>query len=218
METLYTYCAAIGAALLIGQLLLSLIGFGDHDVDSGHGIDFHGIEIHGADVQGSLHGETHVDHFDRGGHWYVGFLSFRAIVTALAVFGLIGLGLSREFVPPRPAATLLIALASAAAVMYAVAWLLRTLYALRSDGTVRIERAVGLSGSVYLTIPAKKAGFGKVTVKIQDRTMEYTAVTAGDEIPTGTAVVVQAVLTPQIIEVASATAVPEQPFAGQSHV
>ena len=47
--------------------------------------------------------------------------------------------------------------------------------------------------------------------------MEYAAVTAGDEIPTGTAVVVQAVLNPQVIEVGLAAAISEQPLAGHTH-
>jgi hypothetical protein len=209
METAYAYCAAIGAALLVGQFLLSLVGWSAHDLDAGHGLDFHGTD--------GLHADGHADPFDRGGHWFVGFLSFRAIVTAFAVFGLVGLGLSREFSPPRPAATFVLALAAGGGMMYSVAWLLRTLYSLRSDGTVRIERAVGLPGFTYLTIPAKKTGTGKVTVKIQNRTMEYAAVTAGDEIPTGTAVVVQAVLNPQVIEVALAAAISEQPLAGHTH-
>ncbi len=209
MEIAYAYCAAIGAALLVGQFLLSLVGWSAHDLDAGHGLDFHGTD--------GLHADGHSEPFDRGGHWFVGFLSFRAIVTAFAVFGLVGLGLSREFSPPRPAATFVIALAAGGAMMYSVAWLLRMLYSLRSDGTVRIERAVGLPGFTYLTIPAKKTGTGKVTVKIQNRTMEYAAVTAGDEIPTGTAVVVQAVLNPQVIEVALAAAVSEQPLAGHTH-
>jgi hypothetical protein len=209
METFYAYCAAIGASLLIGQLLLSLLGFGHHDFDVGHGVDLH--------AEG-LHGDVHDGDFDRGGHWFVGLLSFRAIVSALAVFGLVGLGLLREFNPPRPGATFVIALAAGGSMMYAVAWLLRVLYSLRADGTVKVERSVGLPGTVYLTIPANKTGEGKVTIKIQDRMMELAAVTSGDEIPTGTAVMVHAVLTPHVIEVAPAAALSERPLAGKTHV
>lgn len=209
METFYAYCAAIGAALLIGQLFLSLLGLGHHDFGLGHEGDLH--------AEG-LHGDVHDTHLDRGGHWFVGLLSFRAVVSALAVFGLVGLGLSKEFDPPHPGATLVIALAVGASMMYAVAWLLRVLYSLRSDGTVRVERSVGLPGIVYLTIPAQKSGEGKVTLKIQGRIMELAAVTSGDQIPTGTAVVVLTVLSPQIIEVAPAAALSEQPLAGNTHV
>jgi len=212
METLYTYCAAIGAALLIGQLLLSVLGFGEHGgLDGAHDGDFHG------DL-GGLHADGHADHVDRGGNWFAGLLSFRAIVTALAVFGLVGLGFTRQFSSTRPAATFVIALAAGGGMMYAVGWLLRVMYALRSDGTVRIERTVGLPGSVYLTIPAQKAGTGKITLKVQDRFMEYTAMTSGDEIPTGTAVVVLGLISPQIVEVARAAVASELPLAGRTHV
>jgi hypothetical protein len=211
METIYAYCAAIGAALLIGQLLLSLFGLGHHEFDAGHSLDLH-------DGSGGLHGEAHADHLDRGGRWFLSFLSFRAIVAALSVLGLIGLGLSREFHPARPAATFVIALVAGGGMMYAVASLLRLLYALRSDGTVRVDRAVGLPGTAYLTIPANKAGVGKVTVKIQGRTMEFAAMTSGDAIPTGTAVVVSGVLTPQLVEVATAAAPSEPTLAGHTHV
>jgi hypothetical protein len=208
METLYAYCAAIGGALLIGQLLLSLVGLGQHDFGVGHEVDLHA----------EVHGDVHDSHLDRGGHWFVGLLSFRAVVSALAVFGLVGLGLSKEFSPPRPGATFVIALAVGGSMMYAVAWLLRVLYSLRADGTVRVERSVGLPGTVYLTIPARKSGEGKVTIKIQGRIMELAAVTSGDQIPTGTAVVVLAVLSPQVIEVAPAAALSARPLAGNTHV
>jgi hypothetical protein len=211
METLYAYCAAIGVSLLLGQLLLSLFGFGHHgDLVGGHDVDLH------ADSDGS-HGDTHADDADRGGHWYVGMLSFRAIVSALSIFGLVGLGLNR-ISPHAPAAGFLIALAAAGAMMYGVGWLLRLAYGLRSDGTVHIERAVGLCGRTYLTIPAHKSGAGKVTVKVQGRIMEYAAMTCGEEIPTGTAVVVLGVLSPHSLEVAPAETQSPLPLGGRDHV
>jgi hypothetical protein len=212
METLYLYCAAIGVSLLIGQLVLSLFGVGHHgDLGGGHDGDLH------ADAPGS-HGDAHANHADRGGHWYVGMLSFRAIVSALSVFGLVGLGVDRLLDPPAPARAFLIALAAGGAMMYAVGWLLRMAYGLRSDGTVHIERTVGLAGRTYLTIPAHKAGSGKITVKVQGRTMEYAAMTSEDEIPTGTAVVVLSVLTPQSVEVARVEAQSTLPLEGTAHV
>ena len=199
MEMLYLYCAAIGGALLLLQLLLSLIGFGHGALEAGHDADFH------IDHEG-VHGGTHLDDADREVHWFAGMLSFRSITAALAVFGLVGMGLQRRYDPPRPAAAFVVALAAGFAMMYAIGWLLRSLHQLRSDGTVRSDAAVGLSGSTYLTIPANKTGVGKVTVKVQDRIMEYSAMTAEAEIPTGTAVVVLGVVTPGTVEVARANA------------
>jgi hypothetical protein len=212
METLYIYCAAIGVSLLLGQVLLSLFGLSHHvDIGGDHDVDVH------ADAPGS-HGGGHADQGDRGGHWYVGMLSFRAIVSAVAVFGLVGLGVDSLLNPPAPATAFLLALAAGGGMMYAVGWLLRVAYGLRSDGTVHIERTVGLAGRTYLTIPAHKAGAGKVTVRVQGRIMEYPAMTCGEAIPTGTAVVVLSVLTPQSLEVAPAETESTLPLGGPSRV
>jgi hypothetical protein len=56
-----------------------------------------------------------------------------------------------------------------------------------------------------LPIPGKKGGIGKVTLNLQNRTVEYQAVTADKELPTGSKVVVVAVVSSDTVEVASAT-------------
>jgi len=78
------------------------------------------------------------------------------------------------------------------------------LYSLNAEGNVHIERAVGLPASVYLRIPGKRSGTGKVTVKLQDRTMEYLAMTEGGALPTGAPVMVVGVIGPDTLEVAPA--------------
>jgi len=203
MENLYTYCAVIAGTLLVGQLLLSLIGFGHHT-------DLHDLPTGDIDV------DVSTDGFDHGGGWFVGMLSFRAIVAALTVFGLVGLGASagQQF---DLLTTFMIALVAGGGVLYGVGWLLRSLYQLKSDGTVQIERAIGQAGSVYLSIPGQNAGAGKVTVKVQGRTMQYRAMTSEEELPTGTPVVVLNVLTPAIVEVTKATETPTS-TEGDVHV
>ena len=62
--------------------------------------------------------------------------------------------------------------------MYLVHWLMRAIYRLSEDRTVRISRAVGQEGMVYLPIPADKAGAGKIHLNLQGRLMEYAAVTS----------------------------------------
>src|SRR6266542_2153923 len=88
--------------------------------------------------------------------------------------------------------------------LFGVAYLMRSLHRLKADGTVRIERAVGQNGTVYLTIPAQKAGVGKVTLSLQNRTVEYQAVTPHQQLPTGSKIVVTAVLGPDTVEVVPA--------------
>lgn len=75
--------------------------------------------------------------------------------------------------------------------MVAVAVLLREALRLQSDGTLDIRNALGETGSVYLTVPAGRAGVGKVNVVVQDQLREFEAVTDGEApIPTGAEVTV----------------------------
>ena len=78
---------------------------------------------------------------------------------------------------------LLVSLAAGAAAMFAVYWMMRGLQALQAEGTVRIQRAVGQHGNVYLRVPANRSGSGKIQFNLQNRTMEYLAVTSGPELP-----------------------------------
>jgi hypothetical protein len=191
---LYSLCAVLGGALLACQLLLSLLGLGHyHDVGSG-GEGAHDFGDHHAD-----HGAEH----DTQASWFVSVLTFRSVVAALVFFGLAGRAADAADLPTET--TLTVALAAGAAALLLVAYLMRALYRLRSDGTVRIERAVGRSGTVYLPIPAHKAGLGKVLLNVQNRTVEYQAVTAHQALPTGTPIVVLAVVNADTVEVTLAT-------------
>jgi hypothetical protein len=187
METIFLVCATLGGTLLVCQVLLSLLGLGHHHEIGGEHL------AHAGD-----HHDSSADHGHRES-WFISILTFRTVVAALAVFGLAGLTASaEEFDGP---ATLIIALAAAAGVVALLAFMMQSLQNLRSDGTVRIERAVGKVGTVYLPIPAEKAGPGKVVLKLQNRTVEYQAVTAREALATGDKVVVVAVVSPDTLEV-----------------
>jgi hypothetical protein len=60
---------------------------------------------------------------------------------------------------------------------------------------------VGQHGSVYLRIPGNNSGNGKIQINLQNRTMDYLAVTSGPELPTGTKVVVVGIVNPTTLEV-----------------
>jgi hypothetical protein len=81
---------------------------------------------------------------------------------------------------------------------------MRSLHRLKADGTIHLERALGQSGTVYLTIPGQKSGLGKVTFRLQNRTVECQAVTPHGQLPTGSNIVVSAVLGPDTVEVVPA--------------
>ena len=93
------------------------------------------------------------------------------------------------------------AVAAGAAAMFAVYGMMRGLQELRAEGTVRIHRALSQHGTVYLRVPGNQSGSGKIQLNLQNRTMEYLAVTSGPELPTGTRVVVVGVVNPTTLEV-----------------
>lgn len=72
------------------------------------------------------------------------------------------------------------------ALMAVVLLLFRAIYAMRSDGTVQVERAVGAVGTVYVTVPAHKASGGQVVVNFAGRQETFAALSgAGQAIASG---------------------------------
>jgi hypothetical protein len=197
MDTVFLICAVLGGTVLLCQFAMTLLGMGDADgdFDAGHGHDFGG---HDAGHHGAGH-HDHAGHTKDFSTWLFGVITFRTVVAALTFFGLAGkAAMSGGF---EPFMTLVIAVASGVAAMYGVHFLMQLLYKLRADGTVQIERAVGLSGTVYLTVPGGGVGVGKVHVNLQNRLVEYQASTPRDRLPTGAKVVVTRVIGPDTLEV-----------------
>ncbi len=211
MTALFLLCAAIGGTILVCQAVLTLIGLGGDglhlDVPSDVGHDFGGDVGHDVAVGhdlggGDIHADAaHLGSADphHGSSWTFGVVSFRTVVAAMTFFGLAGM--ASQSSGASATTTLLVALGAGAAAMYAVYWAMRCLYSLRSEGTARIERTVGLPATVYLTIPPQKSGNGKIQINLQNRTMEYLAVTAGDSVPSGATVVVVDVVSHDTVEV-----------------
>ncbi|MBN2309545.1 MAG: hypothetical protein JXR94_11270 [Candidatus Hydrogenedentes bacterium] len=211
MLPFFAICATIGCTLMLVQFLLTVLGMGhEGDFDAGgHVGDIH-VDVGAGDVHvdaggADVHVEAdHVDHdtAHHGSSWFFGILSFRAMVAAVAFFGLTGVAGITGGLDPYP--TVLVAVAAGGAAMVVIAWLMRSLHRLQDEGTVQIENTVGATAVVYLRVPGEKAGAGKVTVCVQNRTMEYRAMTAGDALASGTPVVVKGVLGPDIVEVGPA--------------
>lgn len=177
MEVVYLVTAGLGITLVVLQLLAGFFGIGDDD--------------------------TPDDTPDEGSSWIVGVLTIRSIGTAMTFFGLIGMaGLKAGWGMPTH---LLVALAAAGGSLYAVVTLMRSFQKLGKTTVVRLEEAIGQTGTVYLRIPANNSGTGKVTVVLHGQTMEVLARTQGEELPTGSPVVVYGVLDASTLEVALAT-------------
>ncbi len=156
----YVACAIAGGSVLIGQTGLNLFGLGgDTDVDPDVDVD----DVEGADG--------------------LSFLSVRALAGFLTFFGLVGWAGTGSAWGKFP--TLLAAFASGSSVMVLVAFIMRFFRRMASEGNVQPANAVGMSAKVYLRIPGNRAGKGKIVVSLQGRSVEFDAITAGGELPSG---------------------------------
>jgi len=205
MTTIFLFCALVGGTVLVCQLLMTIAGLGghglelsdagSHDVPHDFGHDAGAHDVHGADAQDHDSGDQHQS------TWLFGIITFRTLVAAATFFGVAGMAArSAELSIGNQ---LLIAAACGVAAMCLVHWMMRTIYRLGEDRTVRINRAVGQEGTVYISIPADKAGAGKIHLNLQGRLMEYEAVTSANaKLPTGARVVVVGVAGTSTLEVA----------------
>jgi membrane protein implicated in regulation of membrane protease activity len=205
MVALYLLCAVVGGTALVIQLVLTVTGFGhEHPLDGAAHAGFDLASAHDA-VHGAAAtpGESPemVAH-DHAAAWFFGMLSFRTPVAATAFFGVGGMSATQFGRPPWQA--LAIAAASGAAALFVVHWLMQSLFRLQSDGTTRIQQAVGVVGTVYVRIPGQRAGAGKIQINLQNRTVELQALTDHETLPTGARVVVLSVLGDDTVEVAPA--------------
>ena len=198
MATVYLLLGAVGSTLLILQFALTLLGFGHHDFDTGS------IDVSSVDVDHDIGGDAHADaHAHDAGHGdssvFFRMLSFRALVAAATFFGWSGLAASESGLSEMR--TFSVAIGAGLLAMYLVAWMMHFLTRLHAEGNVQIAQAIGANGTVYPTNPGNREGMGKVHVNVQQRTMEYSAVTAHEKLPTGMPVVVVGVVDNETLEV-----------------
>jgi membrane protein implicated in regulation of membrane protease activity len=184
LSILYLVAAVVGGTILVCQFVLALVGLGHDGTDFSHdaGGDFHGD--HAGDAPADQHPDsTHL----------FAIVSFRTLVAASAFFGVTGrAALSAGYVQST---SLILAIIVGAFAMYGMYWLMRLIAGLNSSGNERIGNAVGLHATVYVPIPAARKGAGKVQLSMQNRIVEYQAVTDDAEpLKTGESVQVVGVM------------------------
>lgn len=189
---LFLLLALVGGTVLICQFVLTLVGLGgDHGLDVSHDVpaDFSGDLGHAGGAAGA-HGFESDGHDAAGNHgssWLFAVVSFRTLVAAGTFFGLAGL--AAEAADQSVGVQLLVATIAGVAAMYGVHWMVRSMGRLGEDATVRVRQAIGREGTVYIPIPAAKARAGKIQLKLQNRLVEYEAITSGTQrLATGTKV------------------------------
>ncbi|MBO5789323.1 MAG: hypothetical protein J6R42_05200 [Clostridia bacterium] len=155
--------AAPSTVILLIQIVLSLLGF-DHDGDGDFDMPPDVVDVDGGEVDISAADVADLQ-----------FFSLRSVIAFFVTFGWMGVSLVKTDL--NPVWIFAIAFLCGVFVMMLVAVLMRAMYRLQSDGTADIRKAVGVSGSVYMTVPAQRGGKGKVNVMIGDTLTERDAVT-----------------------------------------
>ena len=213
LSTIFLIAAVVGGTVLVCQFALTLLGMGDDVSDAASDGDFAGDGHFDGDLAGdSVHaGGAHDQHTSLAdaadgefqhsdSSWLFGVLSFRTLVAAGAFFGVAGrAALSSGFSQPT---SLLIATVVGVCAMYGMYGLMRLIASFTSSGNERIRNAVGREARVYIRIPAARNGRGKVQLTMQNRIVEYQAVTEDDEpLKTGETVRVVGVVGSDVVKV-----------------
>ena len=168
------FCVGLGASIfLVLQIITLLFGIGE----TGE------AEV---DLSGDGEADATVDLAD-------GFNLFtlRGMVAFFAIGGWTGLALSDI----NTWVSVIGSLVAGSLALVAIAFLMRAIMHLRSSGNIDNTKAVGKIADVYLTIPAKGNGMGKINLTLEERFVELNAIQEGNNpITTGAKVKVTAIV------------------------
>lgn len=127
----------------------------------------------------------------------IGIISLRGLVTFATFFGWTGIGALHEGY--APAKTLMIAFLFGFMAMVSLAYLLSKLLKLQESGTIDNYDAITQVGDVYIPIPEAKDGKGRIHITLQNKLMEFDAISDGPPIKTGVKVKVIDVLNENVM-------------------
>lgn len=203
-QKIFAAVAIPATVILIIQSILLFFGFDGHGSD-GHDVpgDLHGEGFgdgHG-DVQTDASGDGHVDGHGNAHGDGVALFSVRGIVAFFTVGGWLGVVLIGSGV--NLVLSVILSFIAGSLSLYGIAMIMKAALKLQSSGNLDLRNAVGLTGRVYIKIPASGKGVGKVNVMIQERYTELEAITLvnrdlkADEMVTVTGVQNQGVLVVQ---------------------
>lgn len=195
------YCIAVPSTLiLLLQTLLTMVGgHGDSgvDVSDTSGIDMDAdtasLDLDGNGIPDVLETPDVTDGGNPADFGSLRLLTVQTVVTFLAVFGWVSIICVSAGLDGIVSG--IIGGVCGILMMFAVAKLVQASRKLAENGAINLKNAIGESASVYVPIPAKNQGTGKITMQLQGRFCEFDAVNAGSALlPTGAQVIVTDVL------------------------
>jgi hypothetical protein len=176
-ERIFWLFAIPATILVLLQVIMTLVGLSHIGSDMDTDFD---VDIDAGDF---------LDHFP--------IFSLRNFIAFFALFGWTGIAMNQAGFAPH--ITVLVALGAGMTSMVLMTLLFKFMMSLASSGNVDIRDAIGKNGVVYLKIPAKMNDYGKVTITVADKSMEYNAVTIGEEIQTNAMVKVIDVMNGKLV-------------------
>lgn len=159
----FTVPALVGTGLFLLKMILMFAGGDHHAAADGH--DLGGGLDHPADAGDAADADLHL-------------LTVQGVLAFLVGFGWTGLlvlSLSGRQVIIAAAAGVV----AGSAAMYLMARLMAALMKLQASGNIDASSAVGVEGTVYVTIPEGGKGMGQVTLVIDQKQRTYNAVSSG---------------------------------------
>lgn len=196
------YCIAVPASLiLIIQTVMMLLGLGE----GGEGInpsDTSGLDMPDVDFDVSPDGADLSGHDISSPSDIADFrlLSVQSVIAFLCIFGWSGITAIANGMPEWAALVLAAVLGFAA--MLLVAKIIQWSSRLAQNGTFNMKNLLGESGTVYIPIPPKGSGSGKINISCGERFLEFDAVSnEGEIIATGVPVRVTDIISGSILVV-----------------
>lgn len=179
------YCIAIPATLiLIIQTILLCVGFGN----SGEGVNFSdtsGMDGFDGDLSGNMTadapgGDIHyTDGSNPGDFSTMQLFTVQGVIAFLCVFSWTSLVCINGGL--HIALSMLAGAALGFCAMFGVAKIIQLSAKLAQNGNINIKNLLGQSGTVYIPIPPKNQGKGKVNITAGERFLEYDAISDSEE-------------------------------------
>lgn len=143
--------AVAGTVGLLTQVILSFFGIGDADADGGDdGFDIEGLHL----------------------------FTIRGIIAFFTMGGWTGVVLTTLNFPDW--LSIIVSVLVGTLALFCVALIFKLLLKTESNGIMSLDNAVGKVATVYLRIPKKNQGHGKINVTVNDKYCELDAISFDD--------------------------------------
>ena len=158
MEQIYFWLGVVSTVFLIVQIILMCCSSFGGDVD--------------------LDGDGDLDVDSDSG---VSIFTVKSITAFFAVGSWAGLLVCAVASEKLQWLSVIVAIFAGSAAMAVVVLTIRAMLKLQCNGAVQTDKLIGMTATVYVSVPPSRSGRGKITLNAQGRFMELDAVTEDDE-------------------------------------